>query len=381
MRRSGLSSAVVVLALLPLAGVGQQALERQREGWARTYTGTLPAALRLRVNGHGPVTVNAGAARSFSYTVRLSVRAASEAEARRILDRAPLQVVTQGDTLVLTAPGGAVMARITVKAPRLSAVAIGTSDGAVEASGIDGTLDVNSRAGEILADRIHGRCALATGGGDVRIGTVGGPVECTTSGGNITLKLARGDVRLETFGGDITAEQVDGSVQAQTAGGGVHVHMAGGSVNAATGGGEIVIDKANGTVTARNMAGPVEVGAAAGVHCESASGGVRLSRISGPMRVSTSMGNIMADLAGAHLAESFLATSSGDITVMIPSNLGVTIRAENAMADTMRRIISDFPAISLRRQGSRVIGQGAVNGGGPLLQISDTGGTIFIRRQ
>jgi DUF4097 and DUF4098 domain-containing protein YvlB len=372
---------LAVLALAPLAGVGQQAPRHEHDGWERTYAGTLPAAARLRINGHGPVTVNAGAAPSLAYTVRLSVRANSEAEARRILDRAALAIVTQGDTLVLTAPGGVVMARVMVKAPRLTAVAVGTSDGTVEATGIDGTLEVNSRAGAILTDRIHGRCALVTGGGDIRVGTVDGPVESTTNGGNITLKLAHGDARLQTYGGDITADQVDGSVYAQTAGGGVHVGKAGGWVNAATGGGEIVIEKAGGTVTARNMAGPVEVGAAAGVHCESASGGVRLSRISGPMRVSTSMGSILADLMGAHLVDSFLATASGDITVLIPSKLGVTIRAENAMADSMRRIVSDFPAIAARRQGSRLIAQGALNGGGPLLQISDTGGTIFIRKQ
>jgi len=380
-KQAGIYSAVAVVALAPLAGVGQQTLRHDREGWERTYTATLPATARLRINGHGPVTVNAGASPSLIYTVKLSVRTSSETEARRILDRAMVRTETQGDTLVLTAPGGAVMARLTVKAPRLAAVAVGTSDGAVEATGIDGTLDVNSRAGEIVTDRIRGKCTLVTGGGDVRIGSVDGPIECVTSAGSISLKLARGEARLETSGGDITADQVDGALVAHTAGGGVHVRTCGGAVVATTGGGEIVIERAGGTVTARNMAGPVEVGAAAGVHSESASGGVRLGRISGPMRVSTSIGNIMADLMGARLANSFLATANGDITVLIPSNLKVTIQAENSMADSIRRIVSDFPAVAPRRQGTRVIARGMLNGGGPVLQIADTGGTIFIRKQ
>jgi hypothetical protein len=76
-----------------------------------------------------------------------------------------------------------------------------------------------------------------------------------------------------------------------------------------------------------------------------------------------------------------LATGSGDITVIIPSNLGVNIRAENTMADSLKRIVSDYPALGPRRQGNRIVAQGAVNGGGPLLQISDSGGTIFIKRQ
>ena len=99
------------------------------------------------------------------------------------------------------------------------------------------------------------------------------------------------------------------------------------------------------------------------------------------MRVSTSAGSILADLAGARLLDSFLATGSGDITVVIPSNVGVNIRAVNAMADTLRRIVSDYAAVGPRRMGNRVVAEGAVNGGGPWLEISDTGGTIFIKRQ
>jgi len=67
--------------------------------------------------------------------------------------------------------------------------------------------------------------------------------------------------------------------------------------------------------------------------------------------------------------------------VLIPSNLGVTIHAENRMADTLRRIVSDFPAIPVSRMGSRVVAEGPANGGGPLLRISGAGGTIFIKRR
>ncbi len=134
-------------------------------------------------------------------------------------------------------------------------------------------------------------------------------------------------------------------------------------------------------MTLRNLAGPVQVGSAAGIRCDSASGGIRLSNIAGPIRVATSMGNILASLAGGRLSDSYLATGFGDITVLIPSNLGVTIQAEDDMADTLRRIVSDFAALQPRRQGTRIVAEGPINGGGPLLQISGMGGTIFIKRQ
>ncbi len=381
MRRSALSSTAALLALLPLAGAGQEPLEREPGGWALTYRGSLPAARTLRIDGHGPVTLEGGTAPTFVYTVRLSVAARSEAEARSLLARAPL-AVRRGGSVVIMAPGDPVRARIEVKAPALSLARIVDSDGAIYAAGIEGELLVESRSGEVTVDRIGGPCTVTTGGGDLRIGEVHGRLRCLTGGGRITVQAARKEAALETFGGDIVVGEVGGGVRAQTAAGNIRVHAAGGPVTAITGGGEVAIEKAGGTVTVRNLAGPVQLGAAqGGFECQSASGGIRLSSVTGPMRVSTSLGSIVADLAGAHLADSFLATTGGDITVLIPSNLGVTIHAENRMADTLRRIVSDFSAIPVTRVGSRVVAQGAANGGGPLLRISGAGGTIFIKRR
>jgi hypothetical protein len=182
-------------------------------------------------------------------------------------------------------------------------------------------------------------------------------------------------------GGDISVKDVGGTVRAQTGGGGIHIIRAGGAVTAGTGGGQIVVDSASGIVTARNMAGPVKVGAAWGVQCESGAGGINVSNIAGGMRVSTSLGNIMASLLAGKLADSFLATGNGDITVYIPSNVGVNVRAQNDLADSTRRIAVDFPGVRVRRQGRLIVAEGPVNGGGPLLEISATVGTIFIRKQ
>src|SRR5436305_1074385 len=131
------------------------------------------------------------------------------------------------------------------------------------------------------------------------------------------------------------------SVNARTGGGGVRIGTGRGPVTAISGGGEIVVEKSGGVVTLRNMAGPVNVGSAAGVRCDSGSGGIRLTNIAGPMRVATSMGSISASLLGSRISDSYLATGNGDITVLIPSNVGVTIQAQNTMADTLRRIVSD----------------------------------------
>lgn len=380
MLRSGLSNTLAVAALLPLTGLGQ-GLVREGGAWVRTLRGTCPVAARLRVNASGPVTLEGGVSGDLTYTLKVAVRARTEAEARRILDRDWVRVAREGEWAVMTVPGGPAGAILALRAPRLSEVELFSADGSVTANGIDGTLHVDSRGGSLSADRIRGACRLFTAGGEIRVGRVDGALRCVSGAGRITVDSAGGEAILETNGGDIGITEAGGAVTAQTAAGSVHIGKAGGPVVAVTGGGQILVDQAGGLVTARNMAGPVRVGTAAGVLCESGNGGVHLSSVSGTMRVSTAWGSIFANLLGGRPSDSFLTTGNGDITVTIPSNLGVTIRAENNMADTIRRIISDFPAIPVRRQGNRVVAEGPVNGGGPLLRISDTGGTIYIKRQ
>jgi len=191
----------------------------------------------------------------------------------------------------------------------------------------------------------------------------------------------KGEAVLKTIGGDINCTEIKGPTHAETGAGGIHIQRCGAGVTASTVGGPIIVEQAGGVVIARNLAGPVQVGAASGVQCESGSGGVRVTNINGPMRVQTSLGNIMAAVLGPKLADSFLATANGDISVTIPSNVGVNIHAQNELADSMRRIVSDFSSVTVRRQGRQLVADGQVNGGGPLLQLSATVGTIFIRRQ
>ena len=386
MRRSGLFSARLALALLPLlafvsAALAQQELTRQGDLWVRTFSGAGPAAPRLRVNAHGPVTLEGGVSGNLSYRVKVSVKARTAAEALRVFEQYAVRLARQGDWLVLTAPGGAFVSAVSVKAPRLAAAAVSTSDGAVDVRGVDGALVVDTGGGELFVDRVRGDCKLFTRGGDVQVGLVEGSLECTSGAGRITVGTVHGEAVLATEGGDIMATEVGGPVRAQTRAGGIHIAKAGGAVTATTGGGRIMVDAANGVVIARNVAGPVEVGAAASVECESGAGGVRIGNILGSMQVSTMMGSILADLLGGKPVDSFLASGDGDITVLIPSNVGVTIRAESEMADTIRRIVSEFPGIPVRRQGAQIVAEGPVNGGGPLLRISATQGTIFIKRQ
>lgn len=125
---------------------------------------------------------------------------------------------------------------------------------------------------------------------------------------------------------------------------------------------------------------------AKGVQCDSAGGAIRLRSVAGALQASTNAGSIWVELLAGHaLQNSMLSTRAGDITVLIPSNVPVTIVASNGSAGTLGRIVSDFPEIRVRpvsQPGNApVVAEGALDGGGPVLHINVVGGTIYLRRR
>jgi len=83
------------------------------------------------------------------------------------------------------------------------------------------------------------------------------------------------------------------------------------------------------------------------------------------------------------MEDSVLSTNAGDITVVIPSNLRVTVKATNESGGS-GRINSDFAEIHPQANAfpgmGPVVAEGALNGGGPLLRVNVMGGTIYFRR-
>jgi DUF4097 and DUF4098 domain-containing protein YvlB len=377
---------ILLPAFLCIAVAGEPVFTREGPYWTEVRAGSeyLAPAARVRITSRGAVTINGQPGHEISYSLKIKVKARTEAEARRLAKAFNVRLMKQGgNNAYLVVTRGEGMVDLDVKTPRAAGeTTIATSEGALVLYDLDGAVRAETGGGAVTADRIHGNVVVRTAGGDINIGTVNGTANCTTAGGKITAAMVSGEATFETGGGDISAQHVGGLVRAATMAGSIRIGQAGSAVIASTGGGPIDVGQAHGVVTARNSGGPVKVGSAEGVRCENAAGAVKLDNISGSIRVSTAVGSIIASLlAGKPMADSFLSTGSGDITVIIPSNLGVTIRAQNELAGNIRRIVSEFPGISVRVEGGQVVAEGPVNGGGPILRISGTGGTIFIKRQ
>lgn len=365
-----------------------------REGryWVQTINGYATASPleRFRLDTVGNVVVSGSNAEKIAYTLKLRVRAQDEREAETRLREFEVKSRSQNGWLRLTVtpprniPEGP---DLTVSVPRsLGQVWIETRGGNVEVKDLDGDLQARSAAGRVVIDHIKGRAEIRTGGGDIQVGEVGGTLRCYSGAGVIRVQSAGAESWLDTAGGEVFVHQALGPVHATTAGGNIRVERASSTVFTRTAAGLIEVQQADGAVTAESSAGAIQVNAANGVRCESAAGTIRLRNVGGALRASTAAGSILAELlSGNRIQDSTLSTNAGDITVFIASNLPLTVMARNDSGGMTGRIISDFKEIRVKpasQQGaSPVLAEGALNGGGPILRINVTGGTIYLRRQ
>lgn len=326
--------------------------------WTGVEAGALPATpgLKLAVHSPGPVSIQAiDGATGISY--RLWRRGGAQ----------PLRrTSTPGQLTLYVPPTGS----IELWVPRhIGPVTVRAAQGPILVAGIHASADVEAESGSLTLAAISGSVKARTGGGEIRLGRIGGTVDCLTGGGGVTAEWLARDANLETAGGEIVVADALGPLRVSSGGGNVHVCRAR-RITATTEGGSVEVERAEGMVSARTLGGAIRLGA-----------------VSGPIQASTVMGSILAGLVSQATAReaSQLDTRSGDITVILPSNMAVTVQAENEFAGRTGRIFSDFPEIEVLGWGwlggRPVAARGAINGGGPLLKLSTSGGMIRLQRQ
>jgi len=390
-QRAGFFFGWGLIGALAVASGQTPGVIRQGSYWMQTSMGTVPAPAsgKVVVKTHGGVVVRGGTGAQVSYVLRTRVQAGSEAEAVRQLRAVSLRMANRaaGLELDLVRPSRSEgLADLEIHAPsKLSQMRVVTQGGNVEVYDIDGSAQAESAGGLIQMDRIGGDAVARTGGGEIRLGRIGGGARCLSGGGSIYADRCGSESWFETAGGEIVIRETGGPVHASTAGGSIRVDRAASTVSAHTAAGRIEVAHAGGVVTADNSGGSIQVGAASGVRVESSGGTIRLRGSSGALRAITDVGSILAELiSGMPLQNSLLSTSTGDITVFIPSNLALTVKAQSVSARA-GRIVSEFPEIRVRMinvpNPASAMAEGALNGGGPLLQISAATGTIYLRRQ
>jgi hypothetical protein len=349
-----------------------------------TVNGRVPPHLQIVTRGN--VVLRGSKGEQTFYRLVQRVKAHSEAEAHRLLGSGSVVISPRMNmtTLTVTVSAGAQVSNdLEVSVPRQVLLAsVVTQGGSVGAFDLDGSVQMNASLG-IHCDRIQGSVNGRTAGGEIRLGKIGGSAVCVSGGGSIFIESVGGGARCETAGGEIAVKEAGGPLLLSNVSGNIEVDRAASTVEAHTGEGVIEVNQAGGEVIADTRGGSIQIGAARGARCESAAGAIRVKNASGPLNVQTAMGSILAELiAGARLEDSLLSANSGDITVLIPAKLPLSVMARND-SGANPRIDSDFPEVRAKSFGFShppTVAQGQINGGGPILRVNVAAGIIYLKK-
>lgn len=128
---------------------------------------------------------------------------------------------------------------------------------------------------------------------------------------------------------------------------------------------KVGVDNTNGAVEVSGVQGTFKL--------ETTNGHIQLTRCGGAIDLETTNGRIEADLVAVDpQANNRIETTNGRIEITVPA----TIRAEVDAATTNGSVNSDLP-ITTRTFGRSEL-RGSVNGGGALLKLRTTNGSIHI---
>jgi hypothetical protein len=134
--------------------------------------------------------------------------------------------------------------------------------------------------------------------------------------------------------------------------------------------GDVRVTTASGRIEVRDVRGDVRLGAA--------SGDVVLSDIAGSVSAETASGNVEAELArfeGAPVM-SFTA-ASGNVRVRLASHLGASVSMSSAGGE----VTTDFPVeVRTDPHSGHRSARGEIGGGGPRLRLSSASGAVSLDR-
>ena len=145
---------------------------------------------------------------------------------RRAVDQSAAEalVVNQkqdGNKITIEAPsaenrrtisfGNGPSVNFSVTLPRRVALQASTGDGGIEASDLEGTIDLSSGDGRVVASHLEGQLKVHTGDGTIRIDRAAGKIDADSGDGSIEIDGRLDDLAVRTGDGPVRVEVNSGS--------------------------------------------------------------------------------------------------------------------------------------------------------------------------
>jgi Putative adhesin len=200
------------------------------------------------------------------------------------------------------------------------------------------------------------RLHSSSGSGNERVEGINGPADVNSGSGNITLTNIGGETHARAGSGDIELNGIRGNLKASAGSGSIHGTGIAAGLTASSGSGDVRLEQ--------TAAGDVEIG--------TGSGSVEVKGARGAVRVQTGSGNITAE--GQPTGEWKLRSGSGDVDVEFPADA-----AYDLVGHTSSGSIHSNQEMTVQGTISPRELHGKVHGGGSLVDLSTSSGSINIR--
>jgi len=181
-----------------------------------------------------------------------------------------------------------------------------------------------------------------------------------SSNGALRIDGIEGLARVKTSNGPVRALNLHGDLDATTSNGAVELQEFQGAAVVATSNGPVRASGVRGHFEATTSNGPVDVELA----------DLKSDR---PVKVRSSNGPVRISLAGSKGPDVYASTSNGPITVKLPSNAAARVKAVTSNSS----IASEFDVAAEGAQTKTRI-EGSIGGGGSLLDLSTSNGSIKL---
>jgi DUF4097 and DUF4098 domain-containing protein YvlB len=184
-----------------------------------------------------------------------------------------------------------------------------------------------------------------------------------TSNGSVRIEDVEGRTRVVTSNGAVRALRLSGDIEASTSNGSIELNDSSGSA---------ILKTSNGKITATGVRGRFEA------ETSNASIEARVLEVDGslPLRLDTSNGAVRLTLEQSPRTDIRVSTSNGSITLTAPSSLAARLKAGTSNGS----ISSAFDVGSEGGVKTKTRLEGSLNGGGPVVELATSNGSINIEK-
>jgi len=341
--------------------------------WGTQYEYTVsahaPTAGTNRVvfeNSRGNITVTGADSQEVTVSGRKLVRSYNRGEADRADQNTPVEIVAQGDRLLVRTNQDRVSSDqrvsddLTVTVPRGMAVEARGTSGDYDISGIAGDVDLNSERADVRLSRLGGNARIEAGRSDlIHAVDVKGKIELHGRGSDVDLENIGGQVTIDgAFSGTLDFKNLAQPMQLQGRNTELRVAALPGTISMNLSG-----------FTANNVVGPIRL--------VTRSRDVRLERFSQSLDLEAQLGDVFLDPGSVPLPSIEARSGGGHIDLVLPEKAAFQLQATSEHGDA----VNDFgPQIQRAMEGRTATLKGKV-GDGPSIRLTSDRGTISVRRE